>query len=125
MKLGHFDRGLTHFDLMSVHRVLLVILAEASKTGKHFKRVPSSSEIKLIHFGSATFDNHYHCPVVSTRHYRAPEVILGEVHTTFLSLETNVSVHCRSMRTSSFSIGHSRFKHYTCVLCSIDSRERI
>ncbi|KAG0600874.1 hypothetical protein M758_11G067900 [Ceratodon purpureus] len=50
---------------------------KASNTGKHFKRVPNSSEIKLIDFGSATFDNHYHCSVVSTRHYRAPEVILG------------------------------------------------
>ncbi|XP_073386047.1 serine/threonine-protein kinase AFC3 isoform X1 [Physcomitrium patens] len=50
---------------------------KASNTGKHFKRVPKTSEIKLIDFGSAIFDSHYHCSVVSTRHYRAPEVILG------------------------------------------------
>lgn len=43
-----------------------------------YKRIPASSEIKLIDFGSATFDSHYHCSVVSTRHYRAPEVILGQ-----------------------------------------------
>ncbi|GAQ88233.1 putative serine/threonine-protein kinase [Klebsormidium nitens] len=48
-----------------------------SKGSKYFKRVPASSDIKLIDFGSATFDNQYHCSVVSTRHYRAPEVILG------------------------------------------------
>ncbi|KAJ7294770.1 hypothetical protein O6H91_14G023900 [Diphasiastrum complanatum] len=50
---------------------------KTSTPGKSFKRVPKSSEIKLIDFGSATFESHYHCSVVSTRHYRAPEVILG------------------------------------------------
>jgi len=39
-------------------------------------RVPKCKDIKLIDFGSATFDSHYHTTVVSTRHYRAPEVIL-------------------------------------------------
>lgn len=33
--------------------------------------------MRLIDFGSATFDNEYHSSVVSTRHYRAPEIILG------------------------------------------------
>jgi dual-specificity kinase len=51
---------------------------QKSQTGKHFKRVPKSSEIKLIDFGSATFESHYHCSVVSTRHYRAPEIIFGK-----------------------------------------------
>jgi dual-specificity kinase len=31
----------------------------------------------LIDFGSATFDDEYHSSVVSTRHYRAPEIILN------------------------------------------------
>lgn len=35
------------------------------------------SEIRLIDFGSATFDDEYHSSVVSTRHYRAPEIILN------------------------------------------------
>jgi len=30
----------------------------------------------LIDFGSATFDHEHHSTIVSTRHYRAPEVIL-------------------------------------------------
>ena len=34
--------------------------------------------MRLIDFGSATFDDEHHSTVVSTRHYRAPEVILGE-----------------------------------------------
>lgn len=34
------------------------------------KRLPSSSAIRVIDFGSATFDSDYHSTVVSTRHYR-------------------------------------------------------
>ncbi|CAN6448246.1 unnamed protein product [Victoria cruziana] len=47
------------------------------KDGSNFKNVPKSSAIKLIDFGSTTFENQDHNYVVSTRHYRAPEVILG------------------------------------------------
>jgi dual-specificity kinase len=39
--------------------------------------VPRHTKIKLIDFGSATFNSHHHTAVISTRHYRAPEVILG------------------------------------------------
>ena len=39
--------------------------------------LPSESAIRLIDFGSATFDEDYHSSIVSTRHYRAPEIILG------------------------------------------------
>jgi dual-specificity kinase len=41
------------------------------------KRVLQSTDIRLIDFGSATFEEEYHSTVVSTRHYRAPEIILG------------------------------------------------
>ena len=41
------------------------------------KRILHSTEIRLIDFGSATFEEEYHSSVVSTRHYRAPEIILG------------------------------------------------
>jgi dual specificity protein kinase CLK2/3 len=34
------------------------------------------TDIRLIDFGSATFDHEHHSTIVSTRHYRAPEVIL-------------------------------------------------
>ncbi|KAJ2805868.1 serine threonine protein kinase CMGC group, partial [Coemansia guatemalensis] len=40
-------------------------------------RMLRSTRIRLIDFGSATFDNEYHSQVVSTRHYRAPEIILN------------------------------------------------
>ncbi|PVV04425.1 hypothetical protein BB560_001075 [Smittium megazygosporum] len=38
-------------------------------------KVLKSTNIKLIDFGSTTFEDEYHPTVVSTRHYRAPEVI--------------------------------------------------
>ncbi|KAH9940993.1 CMGC/CLK protein kinase [Amylocystis lapponica] len=41
------------------------------------KRILDSTDIRLIDFGSATFEEEYHSSVVSTRHYRAPEIILG------------------------------------------------
>eukprot|EP00803_Ostreobium_quekettii_P004479 evm.model.scf_2131.2 EVM.evm.TU.scf_2131.2 scf_2131:12058-12868(+) len=39
--------------------------------------MPSSKGLFVIDFGSATFEDQYHSGLVSTRHYRAPEVILG------------------------------------------------
>ena len=41
-------------------------------------RKVKNTEVRLIDFGSATFDWEHHSKIVSTRHYRAPEVILGE-----------------------------------------------
>ena len=41
------------------------------------KKILESTDIRLIDFGSATFEEEYHSSVVSTRHYRAPEIILG------------------------------------------------
>ena len=36
-----------------------------------------NTDVRLIDFGSATFDHEHHSTIVSTRHYRSPEVILG------------------------------------------------
>ncbi|KAK9822367.1 hypothetical protein WJX81_002518 [Elliptochloris bilobata] len=41
------------------------------------RRVPCGNQIRVIDFGSATFEDQYHSSIVSTRHYRAPEVVLG------------------------------------------------
>ncbi|UYV81688.1 CLK2 [Cordylochernes scorpioides] len=46
-----------------------------SKKKRDLRRV-KNTQIKLIDFGSATFDHEHHSTIVSTRHYRAPEVIL-------------------------------------------------
>ncbi|EDO15427.1 hypothetical protein Kpol_1027p1, partial [Vanderwaltozyma polyspora DSM 70294] len=47
----------------------------ASNGGIH--KILVNPEIKIIDFGSAIFYNEYHPPIISTRHYRAPEIILG------------------------------------------------
>ncbi|CAG0904631.1 unnamed protein product [Cyprideis torosa] len=39
-------------------------------------RTVRNPAVRLIDFGSATFDHEHHSTIVSTRHYRAPEVIL-------------------------------------------------
>ena len=41
-------------------------------------RYPASTDIKVIDFGSAIFQHEHHSKIISTRHYRAPEVIFGE-----------------------------------------------
>ncbi|XP_022767482.1 serine/threonine-protein kinase AFC1-like isoform X3 [Durio zibethinus] len=81
------DLRLIHTDLKP-ENILLVsseyikvpdykFLSRSTKDGSYFKNLPKSSAIKLIDFGSTTFEHQDHSYVVSTRHYRAPEVILG------------------------------------------------
>ncbi|XP_027348994.1 serine/threonine-protein kinase AFC1 isoform X2 [Abrus precatorius] len=81
------DLCLIHTDLKP-ENILLVssefikvpdykFLSRTTKDGSYFKNLPKSSAIKLIDFGSTTFEHQDHSYVVSTRHYRAPEVILG------------------------------------------------
>ncbi|XP_031829521.1 CDC like kinase darkener of apricot isoform X2 [Nomia melanderi] len=72
------DNKLTHTDLKP-ENILFVdsdydILYQ-SKRRKDIRRV-KRTDIRLIDFGSATFDHEHHSTIVSTRHYRAPEVIL-------------------------------------------------
>jgi CDC-like kinase len=50
-------------------------LIEIPFQNRDVRRV-KSTDIRLIDFGSATFDHEHHSTIVSTRHYRAPEVIL-------------------------------------------------
>lgn len=51
--------------------------SDGVKRSAKFRRVLLDPEIRLIDFGSATFEDEYHSSVVSTRHYRAPEIILN------------------------------------------------
>ncbi|KAI1810715.1 kinase-like domain-containing protein [Poronia punctata] len=84
------DLNLIHTDLKPEN---ILLCDNAYQTFTYNRRIPSSAngqnrqatqrkvlldtEIRLIDFGSATFDDEYHSSVVSTRHYRAPEIILG------------------------------------------------
>ncbi|XP_073315477.1 serine/threonine-protein kinase AFC3 isoform X1 [Primulina huaijiensis] len=77
------DLWLIHTDLKPENILLVssefVILPVSKKISDetNFRCVPKSSAIKLIDFGSTAYDNRIHSSIVSTRHYRAPEVILG------------------------------------------------
>eukprot|EP00041_Stephanoeca_diplocostata_P005020 m.54684 g.54684 ORF g.54684 m.54684 type:complete len:301 (+) comp15521_c0_seq1:144-1046(+) len=64
--------GLTHTDLKPEN----VLLDDSSCYIKNSKRNLQFTKITVIDFGSATFDSEHHSKIVSTRHYRAPEVIL-------------------------------------------------
>jgi dual-specificity kinase len=84
------DLNLIHTDLKPEN---ILLCDNSYQTFTYNRRIPSSSstinrnatqrrvlldtEIRLIDFGSATFEDEYHSSVVSTRHYRAPEIILG------------------------------------------------
>ncbi|KAL2256690.1 hypothetical protein VTK26DRAFT_1302 [Humicola hyalothermophila] len=84
------DLNLIHTDLKPEN---ILLCNNEYQTFTYNRKIPSSSttvsrqatqrrvlldtEIRLIDFGSATFQDEYHSSVVSTRHYRAPEIILG------------------------------------------------
>jgi len=63
---------ITHTDLKP-ENILFLNSAFDEKDGVKIVR---NAEIRLIDFGSATFNHEHHSLIVSTRHYRAPEVIL-------------------------------------------------
>uniref|UniRef100_A0A667XWR4 dual-specificity kinase n=1 Tax=Myripristis murdjan TaxID=586833 RepID=A0A667XWR4_9TELE len=72
------DNKLTHTDLKP-ENILFVnsdytLVYNAEK--KHDEKRLKDTRVRLIDFGSATFDHEHHSVVISTRHYRAPEVIL-------------------------------------------------
>ena len=65
--------GMIHTDLKPENVLLLNKSYRDNKT----YRVPVDHTIRLIDFGSTTWHHRHHSAVVSTRHYRAPEIILG------------------------------------------------
>jgi dual-specificity kinase len=81
---------IVHTDLKPEN--ILLLSAESTQTTPrtqhvhvsrrvHAKQYPHQKQlrslhVKIIDFGSATFNTEYHSSVVSTRHYRAPEIIL-------------------------------------------------
>ncbi|CAC5424841.1 CLK2_3 [Mytilus coruscus] len=72
------ENHLTHTDLKPEN----ILFVNSDFTGvynpkkKRDERTVKCTDIRLIDFGSATFDHEHHSTIVSTRHYRAPEVIL-------------------------------------------------
>lgn len=43
----------------------------------YYRKILKDPKIYTIDFGSAIFQDEYHSSIISTRHYRAPEIILG------------------------------------------------
>ncbi|XP_041865343.1 dual specificity protein kinase CLK1-like isoform X1 [Melanotaenia boesemani] len=69
---------LTHTDLKPEN--ILFVCSDFDPVYDHNtmceQRKPRSLDVKVVDFGTATFDHQHHESLVSTRHYRAPEVIL-------------------------------------------------
>uniref|UniRef100_A0A8C2EG46 dual-specificity kinase n=1 Tax=Cyprinus carpio TaxID=7962 RepID=A0A8C2EG46_CYPCA len=75
---------LTHTDLKP-ENILFVESKYDIKYNSKMKRderTLNKLDVKVVDFGNATYDHEHHTSVVSTRHYRAPEVILGKLHVT-------------------------------------------
>ncbi|EJU04648.1 kinase-like protein [Dacryopinax primogenitus] len=78
------SQGLVHTDLKP-ENILLVndtykqisIPGSSRRQPAQHQKILLDTRIRLIDFGSATFETEYHSSVVCTRHYRAPEIILG------------------------------------------------
>ncbi|XP_062393602.1 dual specificity protein kinase CLK2-like isoform X1 [Sardina pilchardus] len=72
------DNKLTHTDLKPEN--ILFVNPDFSVTfnpeKKREERTIKDTSVRLVDFGSATFDHEHHSTVISTRHYRAPEVLL-------------------------------------------------
>lgn len=72
------DNQLTHTDLKPENILFKRsdYISVHNRKKRRYDRIVKSSDVRLIDFGSATFDYDHHSTIVSTRHYRAPEVIL-------------------------------------------------
>lgn len=77
LRLIHTDLKPENILLVSADYLKVPDYKKHPQDETHYKRLPKSSAIKLIDFGSTTFESQDHSSIVSTRHYRAPEVILG------------------------------------------------
>lgn len=77
LRLIHTDLKPENILLVSPAHVKVPSHKRNSQDEMQFRCLPKSSAIKLIDFGSTAFENQDHSSIVSTRHYRAPEIILG------------------------------------------------
>lgn len=72
---SYYKKNLMSKTLISSY-LNLSNMNDYSKAPKYSKVLKNPS-IQIIDFGSAIFNDEYHSSIVSTRHYRAPEIVLG------------------------------------------------
>ncbi|KAJ6803043.1 serine/threonine-protein kinase AFC3 isoform X1 [Iris pallida] len=77
LRFIHTDLKPENILLVSPEYVKFPSRKRNSHDEMQFRCLPKTSAIKLIDFGSTAFENQDHSSIVSTRHYRAPEIILG------------------------------------------------
>ncbi|WOL02980.1 hypothetical protein Cni_G11700 [Canna indica] len=77
LRLIHTDLKPENILLVSSEYIKVPSNKKNAQDEMYFRCLPKSSAVKLIDFGSAAFENQDHSSIVSTRHYRAPEIILG------------------------------------------------
>lgn len=74
----HAHLKLIHTDLKPENILLENPVEHIDKLGNRSYTLPANTKIRIIDFGGATDNRHSRNSVVSTRHYRAPEVILAQ-----------------------------------------------
>ncbi|CAA6666258.1 unnamed protein product [Spirodela intermedia] len=77
LHLIHTDLKPENILLVSSEYVKVPSYKRNSQDAMHFRYLPKSSAIKLIDFGSTAFEDQDRSSIVTTRQYRAPEIILG------------------------------------------------
>ncbi|XP_068592694.1 dual specificity protein kinase CLK4-like isoform X2 [Cebidichthys violaceus] len=105
---------LTHTDLKP-ENILFVCSdydLEFNHKTKCEERKLRSLDVKVVDFGTATFDHEHHESLVSTRHYRAPEVILD------LGWNQSCDVWSLGCVLMEFYLGHTLFQTH-------DSKEHL
>uniref|UniRef100_G3QCD1 dual-specificity kinase n=1 Tax=Gasterosteus aculeatus aculeatus TaxID=481459 RepID=G3QCD1_GASAC len=92
---------LTHTDLKPEN--ILFICSDYDQRECEEKKL-RSLDVKVVDFGTATFDHEHHESLVSTRHYRAPEVILD------LGWNQSCDVWSLGCVLMEFYLGHALFQ---------------
>lgn len=69
---NYYYIALSTYASLRTMKERLVLVAQ-----KKDERTLKNADVKVVDFGNATYEHEHHTTVVSTRHYRAPEVILG------------------------------------------------
>ena len=66
--------GVTHADLKPEN---ILFVNDDFTESPEGVLIPNDTRVKIIDFGTATYDTAHHARIVCTRQYRPPEVVLG------------------------------------------------